>query len=332
MSDLLNTQDLQEFAPDAVDSIDQSSVEGGGPSYPSIQYHYGNATLKKVGGMDYQGGFVVKDGAVSAELLTAAGWTKTTWAHDTGTEDDVWWKREIAVSIVAQRKRWEVTPETGPRLTFAWNAFDKAKEAGRPSGRTHYLVLVKGMEEAGPFVLTLKGSAGRAFEDYRDAKSVITKFSNTVIRAANNASDAAVKKQIEDLRKAGKQVPSELQAKLGKRWAFRAFWLPVGAARDEKGEPVFTEVGSNKETKKCCLPVALGLPDKPEQADTKTLGRFYVGNDLLQFVNALSDQSVEWRTAWENIKPGSVEGGDAAAVEERAEKDAEDAALAATGL
>ena len=314
MSDLLNTQDLQEFAPDAVDSIDQSSVEGGGPSYPSIQYHYGNATLKKVGGMDYQGGFVVKDGAVSAELLTAAGWTKTTWSHDTGSEDDVWWKREIAVSIVAQRKRWEVTPETGPRLTFAWNAFDKAKEAGRPSGRTHFLVLVKGMEEAGPFVLTLKGSAGRAFEDYRDAKSVITKFSNTVIRAANNASDAAAKK-------AGKPT--------GKRWAFRAFWLPVGAARDDKGEPVFVEVGSGKETKKCCLPVALGLPDKPEQVDLK---RFYVGNDMLAVVNALHDTSAEWRTAWENIKPGSVEGGDAAAVEERAEKDAEDAALAATGL
>ncbi|MBK8800439.1 MAG: hypothetical protein IPM07_30990 [Anaerolineales bacterium] len=63
------------------------------------------------------------------------------------------------------------------------------------------------------------------------------------------------------------------------------------------------------------------------------LKRFYVGNDLLAFVNALFDQSSDWRTAWENIKPGTVEGnGEAAAVEERAEKDAEDAVLAATGL
>jgi hypothetical protein len=227
----------------------------------------------------------------------------------------VWWKREIAVAVIAQRKRWEVAAETGPRKVFPWNAFDKAKEAGRPSGRTHFLVLVKGLEEAGPIVLTLKGVAGRAFEDYRDSKSVITKFSNTVIRAANSASDAAAKK-------AGKAA--------GKKWAYRAFWLPTGAARDDKGEPVFTEVGSGKDTKKCCLPIALGLPDKPEQVDLK---RFYVGNDLLAFVNALYDSSVEWRTAWENIKPGTTEGnGEAAAVEERAEKDAEDAVLAATGL
>lgn len=315
MSDLLNTQDTQDFSPDAVESIDQNSVEGGGPSYSSIQYHYGNATLKKMGGMDYQGGFVIKDGAVSAELLTAAGWTKTTWSHDNGSEDDVWWKRAIAVSIVAERKRWEVTPETGPRLVFPWSSFDKAKEAGRPSGRTHYLVVVKGLEEAGPIVLTLKGTAGRAFEDYRDSKSAITKFSATVIRAANAASDAAAKK-------AGKPA--------GKKWAFRAFWLPVGAASDEKGEPVFTEVGSGKDTKKCCLPVPIGLPEKPEQVDLK---RFYVGNDKLALVNALYDQSADWRTAWENIKPGTVEGnGEAAAVEERAEKDAEDAVLAATGL
>jgi hypothetical protein len=315
MSDLLTKETEMEFDAGAVDSIDQSSVEGGGPSYPTIQYHYGNATLKKVGGMDYQGGFVIKDGAVSAELLTAAGWTKTAWAHDTGTEDDVWWKREIAVAVIAQRKRWEVAAETGPRKVFPWNAFDKAKEAGRPSGRTHFLVLVKGLEEAGPIVLTLKGVAGRAFEDYRDSKSVITKFSNTVIRAANSASDAAAKK-------AGKAA--------GKKWAYRAFWLPTGAARDDKGEPVFTEVGSGKDTKKCCLPIALGLPDKPEQVDLK---RFYVGNDLLAFVNALYDSSVEWRTAWENIKPGTTEGnGEAAAVEERTEKDAEDAVLAATGL
>jgi hypothetical protein len=55
--------------------------------------------------------------------------------------------------------------------------------------------------------------------------------------------------------------------------------------------------------------------------------------DIPQKVDALFEQSSEWRTAWENIKPGTVEGnGEAAAAEERAEKDAEDAVLAATGL
>lgn len=317
-NNLLNTDNAElEFDPNSVDGIDQGSVEDAGPSYPTIQYHYGNATLKKVGGMDYQGGFVIKDGAIDSTLLTAAGWTKTTWAHDTGTEDDVWWKREIALSIIGSRKRWEVNVQGSPRLVFPWNKYDVAKEAGRPTGRTHFLVLVKGLESAGPIVLTLKGVAGRAFEDYRDAKSVLTKFSATVIRAANIASDAAAKK-------AGKPG--------GKKWPWRAFWLPVGAARDEKGEPIFTEVGTGKDTKKCCLPAALGLPDKAEQVDLK---RFYVGADRLAEVNALFDASADWRSAWETIRPGAVENGDAAAVQERSERQErqdEEAVLAATGL
>ncbi len=77
------------------------------------------------------------------------------------------------------------------------------------------------------------------------------------------------------------------------------------------------------------LPVALGLPDKAANVDLK---RFYVGGELLTLVNALFEQSSEWRTAWENIKPGTVEGnGDIAEVADPA-KDTEDAALAATGL
>ena len=44
-----------------------------------------------------------------------------------------------------------------------------------------------------------------------------------MIAAANAASDAAAKK-------AGKAA--------GKRWAYRAFWVPVGADRNDKGEPV----------------------------------------------------------------------------------------------
>jgi hypothetical protein len=318
MSDLLNTSGTEyEFDAGAVDSIDQSSVEGGGPSYPVIQWVYGDLKAKKFGGMDYLGGFFVKAEKVDGATLEAAGWTKTSRTFENGTEEEGYWKREAALSIIAERKRWEINPQNGDRQTFAWSGFDKAKEANggkNPSSRTHYLVLVKGLENVGPFVLTMKGAAGAAFESYRDANSVISRFANTVIAAANAASDAAAKK-------AGK--PS------GKRWAFRAFWLPVGANRNDKAEPVYKEVGKAPNTTNVVLPIALGLPDKAANVDLK---RFYVGNDLLQFVNALFDQSSEWRTAWENIKPGTVEGGDAPAVEDHAEKDNADAALAAAGL
>ena len=307
-----------EFDPSQVEGIDQSSVEGGGPSYPVIQWVLGDLKAKKFGGMEYQGGLFVKADKVDGDTLTAAGWTKTTRTFENGGEEEGFWKREAAVSIIAERKRWEIN-DNGQRQAFPWSAFDKAKEANggkNPSGRTHYLVLVKGLEDAGPFVLTMKGAAGAAFESYRDAHSVISRFANTVIRAANAASDAAAKKQ----NKPG-----------GKKWAYRAFWLPFGAARNEKGEPVYKEVGKAPNTTNVVLPVALGLPDKPEQVDLK---RFYVGNDLLARVNELYDASADWRAAWENIKPGAVEGNggtepDAAADKER---EAEEANLAAAGL
>ena len=318
MSDQLNTNGQEyEFNPDAVDSIDQSSVEGGGPSYPIIQWVYADLKAKKFGGMDYLGGLFIKADKVDGAVLEAAGWAKTSRTFENGTEEEGYWKREAAVSIIAERKRWEIAPNGGQRQTFPWTGFEKAKEANggkSPSSRTHYLVLVKGLENVGPFVLTMKGAAGAAFESYRDANSVISRFANTVIAAANTASDAAAKKN-------GK--PS------GKRWAYRAFWLPVGAARNEKGDPIYKEVGKAPNTTNVVLPVALGLPDKAANVDLK---RFYVGNDLLAFVNALFDQSSDWRTAWENIKPGTVEGNGEAAEVAAPVTDTEDAALAATGL
>lgn len=316
-NELLQGQE-QEFDAGQVDSIDQSSVEGGGPSYPLIQWVYGNPTMKKLGGMDYQGGLFVKADKVDEGTMTASGWTKTERTFESGASEEGFWKREAALSIIAERKRWEVAADSGPRQVFPWSKYDAAKTAangsGNPHGRNQYLVLVKGLEDAGPFVLTMKGAAGQAFESFRDAKAVLSRFANTVIRAANAASDAAAKKRGE----AG-----------GKKWAYRAFWLPVGAQRDDKGEPSYTEVGKAPKTSKLVLPVALGLPDKPEQVDLK---RFYVGNDLLKQVNDLFESAADWRAAWENIKPGAIEGGEAAATEDTAAKDTEDAALAAAGL
>jgi len=315
-TDLLNNSDF-EFNPDAVDNIDQSTVEGGGPSYPILQWVYGDMKARKAGGIDYLGGFAVKADKVDAAAMEAAGWTKTERTYESGASEEVYWKREAALSVIAERKRWEVTPDDGKRVVFPWNKYDAAKTAGNGKGahgRTQYLVLVKGLESVGPFVFTTKGAASQAFEDYRNAGAVLTRFSNTVIRAANAASDAAAKK-------GGKAA--------GKRWPFRAFWLPVGADRDAKDQPNYTEVGRTAKSK-VVLPIALGLPDKAEQVDLK---RFYIGNDLLTTVNELFDAAAEWRSSWDNLKPGAVEGnGEAAQVEAQAEADKEDAALAATGL
>lgn len=318
-NDLLN-QDM-EFDAGAVDTIDQSSVEGGGPSYPVVQWVYGNIKEKKHGGMDYLGGFFVKSDTVDADTMAAAGWTKTTRTFESGADEEGYWKRDAAFAIIAERRRWEVAGDNGPRQVFLWGKYDAAKAAApsgkAPSGRNQYLVLVKGLEDAGPFVLTMKGAAAQAFESYRDGKAVLSRFSNSVIRAANNASDVAAKKN-------GKPT--------GKRWPFRAFWLPVGAARDAQGEPTYIEVGKTDKSK-VVIPMALGLPDKPEAVELK---KYYVGNVLLDRVNELYEASAAWREAWDNLTPGQVEGeaataGEATAVAQ-AVHDAGTAAAEALGL
>lgn len=280
----------QQFDAGAVEGIDQSTVEQSGPQYPTIQWHYGDAKAKKAGGMAWQGGWFVKADQVDEATMLAAGWAKEEWTHDSGASEEGFYRRELAVSVIATRKRWEVAGD-GPRQLFPWSQYETATKAGRPSGRTHVLVLVKGLESVGPMVLTLKGSAAMGFEGGRNSAGALTKFGQTVIRAANMASDAAAKK-------AGKAA--------GKHWPYRAFWLPVGADRTAAGEPNFTEVGKDKNTKRVVLPVALGLPDKAENV---ALNRFYVGAELLDVVNNLLIANDEWVKAWENIVPGATENG-----------------------
>lgn len=303
-----NSNTEMTFDPGAVEGIDQSSVENTGVTYPTIQWHYGDIKMKKAGGMDYQGGWFLKADSIDEELLAAAGWVKTSWTHDSGMEDEGFYRREIAVSVIAMRKRWEVSVN-GMRQAFSWNDYDKAKGVGRPSSRTHVLVLVKGLEAVGPVVLTLKGSASMAFEGTRTASGAITQFTSTVLMAANKASEAAAKKN---------------GSSTAKRWPYRAFWLPVGAARTANGEPAFTEVGRDKDTTKVVLPAALGLPAK---ADGVNLGAFYVGGDLLNTVNELWTQAeTNWTHAWDTIAPGADTNGAAAEIAVEAVATAEETA------
>ena len=282
-----------EFDPNLVQGINQDDVEGGGPTYPTLQWHYGSnsALAKKAGGMDYQGGFFINADQVDEETMTGSGWTKVEWQHDNNSITEGWYKREAAIAIIHQRKSWESPQANGQNKRFAWNKFDAAKAAsstGKASGRLHVLCMVKGLESIGPMVLTLKGSASMAFEGKSGKGGVIPTFADIVIRAANNASDAAAKK-------AGQRA--------GKRWPYRAFWCPVGADRLANGTPNFVEVGQ-KDKKWVALPITLGLPAKADQCDPR---KYFVGAELLAQVNDLFDANRDWASAWDTLE-GKAEG------------------------
>jgi hypothetical protein len=250
--------------------------------FPLLQWHTGDQKMKKAGGIDYTGGFFIKADVIPDELMLAGGWEKTTWTHDNGAEDIGWHRRQVGLAIIATRRRWEVYQESGNRpLVFPWKNYDQAKAAGRPSGRLQVLCLVKGLEKAGPMVLSLRGTSSLAFEGRGgDTSSAVGKFQATVIQAANLASQSKGRRN---------------------RWPLFAFWLPIGADRETDGTPRFTKVGQGNNTSSICLPVALGLPDKP--ADVK-LNAFYVGNELLEECKRIwADAETNWTHAWNELQP-----------------------------
>lgn len=276
----MTTNDDMMFDPGMVDEIDQDTVEKNEIQFPIVQWHRGDPKFRKAGGMDYQGGFFVSENVAPADL-TAYGWEHTSWVHGDTDETEGYYIRELSLSLIRERKRWEVYEENR-RSNYAWRDYDKAREAGlRATGRSHVLVLIKGLEEFGPFVLTLRGMAGVYFSGSRHIKGVLTQFDSVIMKAANDA-----------VRKAGKHgvMPR------------RAFWLNVGAARDAKGAPVFIEVGSGNDKSHMVIPMALGLPDKAEQVD---LQQFFVGRELLAKTNDLYTENETWAKAWDEIVPGS---------------------------
>lgn len=287
---------MSKFNANAVKTINPDTVESDGAQFPTISFHNGDPAQKKAGGVSYEGGwFISEDGAPSD--MTAYGWTKDSFVNRNGEEINGYWSVNIDISIICGRKRWVVNGQP-----FAWSQYEEAKKTGSPRGHHQYLVLLKGAEELGPFVIGLKGHAGMAFSGSRQYSSTgaLSCFNRTVIAAAN------------------------IQTK-PQKWPFRAFWLPIGAAKDAKNLPVFTDVGAAGATSKVVLPIPIGLPDK---ASAVSLDDYYVGDDVLAQVNQLFEEALPWAGAWASFNGNGKH--DAASKDEPEEATAED--LEAQGL
>lgn len=290
---------MAKFNRSAVDNIDQDTVEQDGSQYPAISFHNGDPAQKKAGGVSYEGGWFISEDGSPADM-TAYGWKKDSFVNRNGEEITGFWSPAISVSVICGRKRWIVNGQP-----YAWNDYEKAKEAGgTPRGHQQYLVLLKGAEDLGPFVIGLKGHAGMCFGGSRQYSStgVLSCFNRTVIAAANAQTKPA-------------------------KWPFRAFWLTTGANKDAKNLPVFTEVGAAGASSKVVLPVPAGLPEKANEVD---LDQFYVGDDMLVQVNTLFEEAQPWATAWASFNGTQGNGKTKDKAEETTEATEED--LAAQGL
>jgi|LakMenE01Jun11ns_1017448.scaffolds.fasta_scaffold9957072_8 hypothetical protein len=269
------------FNANAINTIDQSTVENEGARYPIISFVNGDLKQKpravnknsdpafiQSGGISYEGGwFIAADNA--PEDMIKFGWKRDSIITKAGAEIEGFSLRQIDISLINQRRRWLVDGQGYP-----WNEYEQAKALGKPRGHQQFLVLVKNAESVGPFAITLKGHFGMAFEGAKQYAQTGVKsvFSKTVIAAAN-----------------AKTKPA--------KWPFRAFWMPAGAQMDGKGQPVFITVGEGADSSTIVVPVSMGLPEKAVQVD---LNKFYVGDDLLAVVNQLHTESADWVAQWES--------------------------------
>jgi hypothetical protein len=257
---------------DQVDQVDQTTLDQGAPTYPFVQWTNGKPTLKQLGGVPYTGGWFMPATQQQCEDDAMTGWARGVLDHENGDSTEGWFTKSLHVAVLRWRRCWRVGMN-GASRRFPWSAYDEATQHGKPSGRLQVLAMLPGDEL--PTVLTLSGTAARAFAPSRQGSSVLNDLQRYVLLPANKLARA--------------------KGKLA-NWPWRAFWLEVGAALDAKGGPVFTTVGTGNATSQVTLPVALGLHDKmtPEE-----LGKLFVGAKNLTLFNETYADTAAWAAAWD---------------------------------
>ena len=257
---------------DAVQDIDQTTIDDTGPSYPYIQWVNGKPTLKQLGGVAFTGGwFFPADNAARDEL---DGWIAGELVHRDGSSTAGFFRRDLTFAIVRYRRAWLVAGPTRSTF-FPWNQYAQAAAAGKAAGKLQVLTVGLGLEEYGPIVLTMRGMVGKAFLS-RD--SVVTTLRKQVISVADT-----------------------LNAKRGvkNKFPMRAFWVTVGPQRDAKGTPIFTLVGragQEGSQSHITVPVCVGLDQK---LDSAGLAERFVGMDRLTWFGEIWQEADEWAHAWD---------------------------------
>lgn len=277
-----------EFAGD----VDQDQIESESIRFPTIMFNSGDSSKrpKKTQadpGVSWRGGFFIpKDALGDGVDLSDQGWIEDSFISKSsdGGEVEGWYKPQITLMHVARRRRWEVRDVAN----FAWKDSKAAKAAGSMRGHQQSLIIIKGLEDFGPFCLSMRGHTQMAFNgdmEYANSGCLIS-FKRTVIQKANDVTKAATAKGVK-----------------AAVWDYYGFWLTVGAAVTADGEPMFFEVGKGNKTSKVVLPVPIDLPATAAEVD---LNQYFVGPDMLHQARTILDmvKAEGWLHGWDNLTQG----------------------------
>ena len=274
--------------------IREDTIDSEGSSYPYAQWVNGDAKLKQLGAnaVAYIGGWFIPADKIALEALP--GWTQGALSHAHG-ETEGWFASSLSMAVMHMRRCWQVGMGQGSR-NYPWAAYDEAKAAGQacrppigPRGRLQILGIIKGLEDAGPIMLTMKGTTGMAFTDN---DGILASFRTHVLKAAAAYSSKTGKRRVSD-------------------YPRFYFWMASGSELDAKGQPVFTKVGSGELSSMVTRPVLIGVT---KGMAAPALGALYVGPELISTIegskdavtgqwthDGLYDDTEPWATGWETF-------------------------------
>jgi hypothetical protein len=154
------------------DIVDPTATESSAPTYPIVQWHNGQQSLKALGGVQYTGGLVLPLKYLS-NGFAIPNWTPTQMTFRSGKEESALTTQKAVITPIRSRFRWFVN-HAGVVTYFPRNAYTASSNM---RGHLQVLAALQGLDE--PVVITFKGKASQTFE------SLLKDFTARVVQLAN---------------------------------------------------------------------------------------------------------------------------------------------------
>lgn len=297
-----------------VDQTDDNLIDVAGDGYVTLQWAKGDKkmAMKGVTDLDSTGGWWIAKERCSDELgeaLKKIGWEETSYSLRDGGQIPCYAAKDIVFSWIADRSLTEYRVKDGRDTKVVrvggnvdWESLKPIATNNYVTKRLQVMIVLKGLEEFEPMVITAAGSVQMCL----DARNRHRSVKPTV--------DAVLGKGFKALLKASKAAPT------------CTFWVKVGVSRDEKGNVVFEERGTGSDTTHMVLPMLYDVPESLSKLTESELEKHLVGDLYGKFVALREEALNEWVKAWGEGYTGEVTG-DNSATAKKEEEDPEDMPL-----
>lgn len=297
-----------------VDQTDDNLIDVAGEGYVTLQWAKGDVKManKGVTDLDSVGGWWIAKERCSDELgeaLKKNGWEDTVYTTRNGDEIPCYAAKDIVFSWIADRSLTEYRVKDGKDTKVVrvggqtdWDSLRKIANNNYVTKRLQVMIVLKGLEEFEPMVITAAGSVQMALDARNRERSV----KPTV--------DAILGKALKSVLKASKSAPT------------CAFWVKVGISRDAKGKAIFEERGTGNDTTHMVLPMLYDVPESLSKVTEEDLEKHFVGDLYGKFIALREEAMDEWVKAWGENYTGDTNSADAPAAKKE-DEDPDDMAL-----